>query len=771
MSEIIAKSKMHKIERQKQKDLDDDLRDELDQDLDGLRELLEAAPPKDRSAPSALPQQPRTAPDAGGAEADSNYDQYVRTLAYEARAKPKDRTKTEEEVAKEEAEKLQKAEAKRQRRMAGEDVSDEEDEEEGGYRKRRRVDRRGEADDLDDDFVEDEELLGPGITREALEKMARPQGSDEEDGDEDDEEGSEDDDEEDGSDNEDDEDDDAEDEDEEDEMSAMEDLNDDVDEDSDASEGEDLVKRKSSKKGKAKVAPVKEIPFTFPCPTSIEEFEDILEDLDDSALATVVQRIRAVHHPSLAEGNKEKLQEFLGVLLDYILILASRPTPSFDLISSLTPHVVALVKLNAITAATHFISKITLMQKNLSRGLARGATNFSSRTYPGAPELVLLRFVGLIWSTSDYSHPVVIPAVLLMGQYLSQGRVRSLKDIASGLFLCSILAGYEAFSKRLVPEAVNFIASTLTILLPRRKEFKAVGSAYPDIKAPGSDISLPSSSTAAPSEPVDLARALSSPNSSEEAVKADLVAVGLRLSQTYAGMYASHEAFIEVITPVKAVIEGSRLPKQAAALKVRSPAIPTSSPPIMQIEQALTFRRSNHPPSPPSQECYPSPRLAHHSPSKRTSLSQSNPSHQSSKKTSRQESTTTPTSSGTQRRSSRRCTRRSAREQSGNSGRTIGSWRARRLASSGRRTLLILPRCAESRERSTSSERKRRRCRGELGVDVSASLKLTSGRRSARSAEPEGDEFAMSVLVCRLNFISTLTHMYMHMQCIQYHRE
>lgn len=133
------------------------------------------------------------------------------------------------------------------------------------------------------------------------------------------------------------------------------------------------------------------------------------------------------------------VQEFFGVLLDYTLVLAARPNPAFSAISSLVPHLVALVKMNPITAAGHFIEKITLMQKNLTRGLARGATRLDSKTYPGAPELVILRLIGSLWSTSDFSHPVVAPAVLLMGQYLSHGRIRKTSDIASGLMICSLL--------------------------------------------------------------------------------------------------------------------------------------------------------------------------------------------------------------------------------------------------------------------------------------------------------------------------------------------
>jgi len=285
MAEVMAKSKSYKAERQHQNDLDADLRDELDGDINDLRALLNEAPAEEVSFRRQV-----------SGKDDAEYGQFVRELAFEARAKPKDRTKTEDELAIEEKERLEKAEAKRLRRMRGEESEDEE-----SRGKKRKVDDRREADDLGDDFLDEDEedLLGPGLTREGLEKMgadkAAAAAADEDDEDEDDEDEEEDGDDDDESDDED------EDEDEED-PSDMDDL----DEESDAGSDEEIDVVKKRKRSSA--PKTTEIPYTFICPATIDELEDIMEPLDDSAIPTVVQRIRAIHHPSLAQGNKEKLQ-------------------------------------------------------------------------------------------------------------------------------------------------------------------------------------------------------------------------------------------------------------------------------------------------------------------------------------------------------------------------------------------------------------------------------------------------------------------------------
>ncbi|WWC61126.1 uncharacterized protein I303_103705 [Kwoniella dejecticola CBS 10117] len=595
MNEIIAKSKMHKYERQQEKEADDELRDALDDDLDDLRALLEESGPAGPAASNfaSTSRQPTSVPKSVVPEEEVDYDQVVRSLAFDARAKPKNRTKTEEELALEEKETLEKAEAKRLRRMRGESISDDE-EGEGSRKKRKTDDRKPDADDLGDDYVEDD-LLDPGVTLEDIEKLSVPSDGElnDEDNNEDEEDSDEDEDEED--DGEDDEE--IEDGDEEESGSDMEDL--DEEEipalvEADDEDFEEAVVKKSKGKKVARAEKTQEIPFTFPCPASIEEFEDIMEDLEDSALPTVVQRIRALHHPSLAAGNKEKLQEFLGVLIDYVLLLASRPVPPFELISALTPHIIALVKLNAVTAASHFVEKLKLMQKNLTRGLAKGASQKSSKTFPGCPELVLLRLIGSIWSTSDFSHPVVAPAVLLMGQYLGQSRIRSTSDLASGLFLCSILAQYEALSNRVLPEAVNFVASTMLALLPRRKGFEA-NTVYPDSKANDVNLFVDPAAASAPQQPVNLASAINSAKSESspeqvEQIKANLLGVAFKLSQTFAALYASSEAFIELIGPLAKVIEGSRVAKLSQELKTIHASTFTS------LSRSLTHARASRRP-------------------------------------------------------------------------------------------------------------------------------------------------------------------------------
>ncbi|TFY63142.1 hypothetical protein EVG20_g6438 [Dentipellis fragilis] len=533
MAEVMAKSKEYKLQRQMDKERDENIRHQLDQELDSIRSLLTAPDP----ISAALEQ-----PDAPGASKLSaaaedrykEYDAFVRELAFERRAKPKDRTKTEEELALEEKERLKKAERKRIRRMNGEEDVESDDEAAAPRKRKRDMD----ADDLDDDFYAADNWngIGEGLQEEGQsdvdeegtgfsgEESGEEDESGEGDGSEGDESGS--------------------------EVSETE-----VAEGSE-DESAQLVTAKARKK---KPAAVKELPFTFPCPETHEEFLDIVEDVEEENVPVVVQRIRALYHPSLGADNKYKLQRLTGVLIDHILYITSPPTPRFSLLTSLIPHLFALTKTYPIQSAQHFVAKLTLMQKNLRRGLSQGANELDSRTWPGLPELTLLRIVGIVWPTSDMNHVVVSPARLLMGSYLGLCRVRSVKDIASGLFISTLFLQYEELSKRFVPEALNFAVNAVLHLAPHsyQNSHSLPGSLFsPDF---GTELRMSDKKAKKLSaHKANLSELLNADNDNEQA-KVDLLGIALDLVGWFADMYKGLEGFIELFEPILEVVEHVKL--------------------------------------------------------------------------------------------------------------------------------------------------------------------------------------------------------------------
>ncbi|KAH7344064.1 nucleolar protein 14 [Rhizoctonia solani] len=542
MSEIIAKSKAYKAERQEQREADDNARHQLDQEFASIRDLLYApAPPDPSSSGSNNQAETNSTEENTGpmAKTDEDYDQFVRELVFDKRSRPTDRLKTEEELAREAAEALEKAEKSRLRRMRG-DESDDEDERSG--KRRRRV---AQADDLEDDFAAiDEDQSGES-------------GEDEESGEE----------------------------------------GETGEESDDGGESEEVDPSDLSDGAGKKMSPSKEkprhlLPLTlghprteerkrdcwfnaslyFPLPFIARRVTRNTGGVREEDVPTVIQRIRVQYHPSLAEGNKQKLQSLVGTLLEHILHVASFSIPSFSLLSSLGPHVYELSSAYPTAAAQAFISKLTLMQKNLARGLAHGASSADSRTWPGAAELALLRLVGVVWSTSDLNHAVGTPSMLLIGQYLAQARIRSLRDIASGLFLCTLVLQYESYSKRFVPEAVNFLANACLCLAPHKYTSTNLPGWFPvaDLEAL-SDLKLKSSSKLTPGTP-NLSTLLNLEGNGGVQDKLDLLALAFTLVTKFAQMYASLNGFIELFEPVKKVLEGLNLGKHSPELRKRHSA-------------------------------------------------------------------------------------------------------------------------------------------------------------------------------------------------------
>jgi len=253
------------------------------------------------------------------------------------------------------------------------------------------------------------------------------------------------------------------------------------------------------------------------------------------------------------------IQTLTTVLIDHILFVTSPPSPRFNLLPSLLPHLLSLTRSYPIQSAEYFVEKLSLMQKNLKRGLSRGALDSEAKTWPGLAELSLLRIIGIIWPTSDMNHAVISPTRVLMGSYLGLGRVRSLADLGSGLFLCTLFLQFEGLSKRLVPEAVNFLINTVLHLAPHGyKDATSLPGSFP---SPDflSDLCRPliidvKRARRATVQKANLGVILYTVHSDEQ-TKTDLLGLTLDLLGRFADIYKGLDGFVELYEPILDVLQ------------------------------------------------------------------------------------------------------------------------------------------------------------------------------------------------------------------------
>lgn len=425
MREVIAKSKMYKHERQmaRQEDQNEiEMLDEKDQFEELMGELRESGSFK----------RPENVDAVETVDKDEEYEQQVRMLAFDRRAKPTDRTKTEDEIAKEKAEKLQKLERKRLARMNGEidedDESSNNDSSDDGSEQD--FSELPEYGDIDDDMNDAEAF---GLKSNSMKKTLE---SDDEASDEDitgnyaiDEE--------------------------------FHDF---------ASDAEDQGSSSSKKRAAPKTKSSSKTAYTFDCPEDVSDLEEIFAKYPVSEYPVIVDRILTLYHPSLNEKNKEKLSVFTNVLAEFLLQVSNTPpTDAEEDIASVLEKLISqlrdLSEKYTESLSEFFREKLndaeSALQSSIESSKSRKGLNCRSPSY-----LFLFTLIGLLFSTSDHFHQIATPASLLIGQHLSQNKIRSLGDIFAGLYLCSTVLSYQRISKRYVPEVVQFLAKSIAMLSP-----------------------------------------------------------------------------------------------------------------------------------------------------------------------------------------------------------------------------------------------------------------------------------------------------------------
>ena len=260
------------------------------------------------------------------------------------------------------------------------------------------------------------------------------------------------------------------------------------------------------------------------------------------------------------------------------------------------------------------------MHKNLKRGLNHGAAEDDAKTWPGLPELVFLRILGALWPTSDMRHVVVSPARLLMGSYLGLCKIRSIADAASGLFLCTLFLQYENRSKRLVPEAINFLIDVIRCLsLPRRGDSTGSVRCTPLSRRHELGqlciIDTRGARTMSVNQPHLVTVIGDKENSAQTNV--DLLGLAVDLLARFSELYKALEGFVELYEPVLQTLHDIDIDSLSPMLQVRIQFISVCVPALNSIQgpnissyrlhpEALTVLASDSPAfEPSSTQTYP----------------------------------------------------------------------------------------------------------------------------------------------------------------------
>lgn len=487
MSEIILKSKFYKAQKAKDKEEDDHIMEKLDEDFASLAQkeaLLSLTQPSKMNALKALTNRSNTnqsSKERPSCSADKEYfkkekpdayDKLVKEMSLDMRARPSDRTKTPEEIAQEERERLESLEEERRKRMVEtDDSSDEDSTDDEDHNSESKKLKAVSGDDLGDSFSIDEEIASnKGWVDDIYEKEAE---GNHDDGSTPSEGSESDDDVQEGSDGEDDSDDDGNA-----GMSSMKDweqsdddeLNLDAEQTDDADEAElvrkimNLEKMESighTKSSSArKQAPLKHeaLPYVIEVPKDSTELFSLLDGCSDGEVVEAINRIRACNSISLdPKNNRRKIQMFYGDLVLYFVVSATRRPLNIERLNSFIKPLMEMSLEIPFFAAMAAQKRLGQMRTDLCRDIRIPEKS----SWPPLKTMLLLRLWSLIFPCSDFRHPVMTPAILLMCEYLMRCPIVSGRDAAVGSFLCSMVLSVAKQSQKFFPEAIIFLQTLL----------------------------------------------------------------------------------------------------------------------------------------------------------------------------------------------------------------------------------------------------------------------------------------------------------------------
>ncbi|GFY47812.1 nucleolar protein 14 [Trichonephila inaurata madagascariensis] len=212
----------------------------------------------------------------------------------------------------------------------------------------------------------------------------------------------------------------------------------------------------------------------FNIPANMDEFEEFLEAnkcVSPEEKLETIGKILKPCHDAQSEKRLNKLAAFFGILIEYSLKhFKNNPTISENIV----PHLFDIIKVTSLKSSEKILSLLDQEKELFQNCKAKK----KKRNSPKLKVVLLLKYCSVLYSVSDFTHPVITPAILFMCDILASDFFISFQNIESRLCICSIILDCVTLSKRLVPEAVCFLNKLLKLTFPFKNESlkKATGS-------------------------------------------------------------------------------------------------------------------------------------------------------------------------------------------------------------------------------------------------------------------------------------------------------
>ena len=520
MEEVIAKSKMFKAMKTKQREEDMEEMDALDQ---AWRELSQTNAAAALLRPKGSRYETNATSKAMMSDADKTYDTLARELVFEAKAQAGERTLTKEELADLEQQRLEELEKGRvARETGGDDLEDDfqdvrglDGQRAGGYAARRaRIKaKRREKGEKSDDEDSDEREGDPEDAVSALEARRQAQAAGDhplqaqfrdiaasllnrhpggsqmasirgilkknDDHDEDDDDDDDDDDEDDDDDDDSDEDSDGEGED--DEEGSSDGGSESSDEEAEpvpgkhdrkqsvvpneaggsgaGAEGKDSDASGESESDEDDNAEKLNMTFTPSLPASYDEYKEIMHALEPEEVGEMLNRIRAYNAAELSEDGRKKLQILYGCIMQHFISLANQTEVSLSALDALVPHLVGLTPY--VPYYSGALSRVRLEKEHeaMKRNLKDPVRR--SDAWPPTRVILLAKLLMDIYPVSDKRHPVLAPLNTFLSGALTLCPIVKPLHAVKGILISNLLLNAHARSARLVPEVLTFGTSLL----------------------------------------------------------------------------------------------------------------------------------------------------------------------------------------------------------------------------------------------------------------------------------------------------------------------